>query len=252
MFSKNCPICEYEIIYKNKDGLTYSIKHDSYCRLCKGKKISIKLKNVKKSESHRKSLSNAKNGSFLTKDHKANIGKSLKGIKRSEESRLNYSLSKMGDKNPSKQEWVKEKIRNSIIELYKNNPDIKDRISKSVTKFFLENPNYCSMLEIDNFTKYKKIVRNLTNRNKKELIINWNGMDYYDGEYIKDNFKLNYNDDNYPTIDHKISLLEGYKCGYDPEKISCINNLCLTKRKLNIKKGFLNIDIFIEKMGLTK
>jgi hypothetical protein len=42
-----------------------------------------------------------------TKDHNIKIGLSLLGIKRSEESKLNYSKSKLGDKNPAygKKAW---------------------------------------------------------------------------------------------------------------------------------------------------
>ena len=43
---------------------------------------------------------------------------------------------------------------------------------------------------------------------EKKLIEEWNGLDYYDGEDIKLNFHLNYNNESYPTIDHKISIFE--------------------------------------------
>jgi hypothetical protein len=45
---------------------------------------------------------------------------------------------------------------------------------------------------------------------KKDLLENWDGYDYYDGEYIKDNFCLYSNDKNYPTMDHKISCYYGF------------------------------------------
>lgn len=94
------------------------------------------------------------------------------------------------------------------------------------------------------FEKYINEVRRLTKANKKELIYNWNGLDYYDNEYIKDNFNYHYNDLKYPTIDHKISILYGYKHNLSTEYISSMDNLCFTKRFLNCKKGKTNEDIF--------
>ena len=55
--------------------------------------------------------------------------------------------------------------------------------------------------------------------------------------------KLNSNDKNYPTIDHKISIFCGFKNG-----ISCIigniNNLCITKRGINSSKNKKNHNEF--------
>jgi hypothetical protein len=48
---------------------------------------------------------------------------------------------------------------------------------------------------------------------------------------------LGYDTKNYPTIDHKVSVLYGFKNGIEPEEISKLDNLCITKRILNIIKG---------------
>ena len=45
--------------------------------------------------------------------------------------------------------------------------------------------------------------------NKKQLFENWDGKDYYDGVYIKDNFILQSGSKEYPTIDHKTSVSYG-------------------------------------------
>jgi len=89
----------------------------------------------------------------------------------------------------------------------------------------------------DNFHKYKRKVYNLTKKHKLELLENWNGYDFYDNEFIKDNLKLQYYHKNYPTIDHKISIFEGYKNNISEEKLSKISNLCITKRCINSSKG---------------
>ncbi len=95
------------------------------------------------------------------------------------------------------------------------------------------------ILSDDHFTDfqlYKKIVTNLTHKNKKIIHANWNGIDYYDGEYIKENFKYDSRSSNYPTVDHKISIRYGYDNNISPEKISSLDNLCITKKKINTNK----------------
>ena len=107
-----------------------------------------------------------------------------------------------------------------------------------------QNCSYCfgkGIEYINNFEKYGKKVRKLT---KNELLEKWNGYDYYDGEYIKINFKLKHTNNQYPNIDHKISIKYGFDNNLTPEFISDINNLCLTKRINNLKKGAkINIKI---------
>ena len=74
------------------------------------------------------------------------------------------------------------------------------------------------------------------------------GEDYYDNEYILGYLELNYNDDKYPTIDHKVSILEGFKNNISHKIIADIQNLCITKRILNTQKGFKNSMEFFEKL----
>jgi hypothetical protein len=58
----------------------------------------------------------------------------------------------------------------------------------------------------DSYLFYRNEVRRFTNRNKKELFENWNGYDYYDNEFIGNNFVYVHTNRLYPTIDHKISI----------------------------------------------
>lgn len=95
---------------------------------------------------------------------------------------------------------------------------------------------------LDPFFIYRRKVHNLTNKNKSILFENWNGYDYYDNTYIKNNIEIN--NGNYPSIDHKVSVYYGFKNNISEEVISDIENLCITKRSLNAKKGILNEDIF--------
>ena len=62
---------------------------------------------------------------------------------------------------------------------------------------------------------------------------------------ILNNFKLDHNDPNYPTIDHKISVYYGFKNSIDPNIIGSIDNLCITKRSINSSKRHLIEEEFI-------
>ena len=64
-----------------------------------------------------------------------------------------------------------------------------------------------------------------------------NGKDYYDGEYIKDNLEKKIQDGDYPTIDHKKSVKECFDEGMLPIYVAELDNLCITKRSINSKKG---------------
>ena len=111
------------------------------------------------------------------------------------------------------------------------NENIKDKIySTKLEKGLITE-------DVNDYLDYRRIVNNLTNRVKKRLFEEWDGNDYYDNDYIKDNMNLNFNNVNYPTIDHKVSAFEGYKNGKTPEEISSIENLCITKRKNNSSKS---------------
>lgn len=91
------------------------------------------------------------------------------------------------------------------------------------------------------FEIYKSKVNNISHKNKKKLIEIWDGYDYYDKQYIKENYKLNKNDMNYPNIDHQISIAYGFKNNIAIEIIGDINNLCITKCINNLKKGTRNL-----------
>jgi len=82
----------------------------------------------------------------------------------------------------------------------------------------------------------KPIVKNITLKYKRELFNNWNGIDYYDNECIKENLILNPLDRSYPTIDHKTSVLYGFLNDIPPEVIGDISNLCITKKHINSSK----------------
>ncbi len=96
---------------------------------------------------------------------------------------------------------------------------------------------YIPLSSVSDFKKYRKIVNRFTYLSKKILFSNWDGFDFYDKEYIKENLDLLSKNMEYPTIDHKISLYEGFINNIPPYIIGNIDNICITKRKINLLKG---------------
>lgn len=87
------------------------------------------------------------------------------------------------------------------------------------------------------FGEYEIEVQKLTRKNKKKLYEEWNGCDFYDKEYIADNFNIHFLDKNYPSIDHKISISYGFLNKISAENLAHLDNLCITKRGINSQKA---------------
>lgn len=119
------------------------------------------------------------------------------------------------------------------VDSYSKTTECKEKVKATSIKngFRLEDEFYTE------FQLFRKSVNNLTHSIKKELLNNWNGYDYYDKEYIKDNFNLHHNDRNYPTIDHKISVYYGFINDISVEDLCKLDNLCITKRYINSSKN---------------
>jgi hypothetical protein len=129
----------------------------------------------------------------------------------------NVFIDRYGVDNPSK---VKE---------YRDSADISTRSTRE------NNGTWISLSEKTDWKLYKDKVRSLTRKNVK--LLDWDGTDFYDGEYIKENFSLHHFDSNYPTIDHKISIFDGFINNKSIEEIASVDNLCWTKRIINITKN---------------
>lgn len=124
---------------------------------------------------------------------------------------------------------------NITKELLYNDPFYNN--SKKMIQTKEENGIYIPINSMENFKQYRKIVNRFTYKSKKMLFSSWTGFDYYDNEYIKDNFKLLSKDRKYPTVDHKISLYEGFNKNIPPYIIGGIENICITKRYINSIKN---------------
>jgi hypothetical protein len=149
---------------------------------------------------------------------------------------------------------VKESIKKTLLEKYgtENFYEIRDpNTNKFVFKDIdSQNFDYVNPVDkyedicYDSYLRYRSEVRKLTKQKVGELLESWDGCDFYDGEYIIENFNLPFNDKKFPTIDHKISVNYGYKNNISVEEISDISNLCFTKRSINSKKrDSLSVDV---------
>ncbi len=143
------------------------------------------------------------------------------------------TFERYGVENAFQSEEIKEKIRQHYRDNFNGAEwNTQTREVKEKNGWLLDD-------NLIGFEKYSKEVRKLTSRNKKQLLENWDGYDYYDGEYIKSYFNLSGHNPNYPTLDHKISLKHGYINNIDVDVISDISNLCFTKRYINSNKRTL-------------
>ena len=139
--------------------------------------------------------------------------------------------------HPMKNTIYKKNFDNNVYNKYGvNNVFQCDFVIEKIKETKINNNIIISDEFIEPFFIYKRECRKFTKRNEKKLLENWDGYDYYDKEYIKDNFNLHYNDRKYPTIDHKKSIFYGFINNIDSKEISCLENLCYTKRFINCSK----------------
>jgi hypothetical protein len=160
-------------------------------------------------------------------------------------------LEKYGVEHFVQTEEFKEKYKKHCLEKFGVDNYFKFDIFKlELRENLIKNGrNVCSDNILD-FSRYKASCTNAIQRIKKEFLINWDGYDYYDNEYIKDNYNLSQKNRLYPTIDHKNSVMYGFLNNIPVEEISKIENLCITKRYINSKKRELIEEEFKKKYQL--
>lgn len=162
-------------------------------------------------------------------------------------------LERYGETNFTKTEQYNIKSKETCMKKYGVDHSSKNAdFQKNKKEVRIKNGTQLSDDMIEPYQLYRKNVDNITDRLKDQIYNNWDGYDYYDGEYIKENLNLNPNDRNRPTIDHKISVYYGFKNGIPFDEISNINNICITKSYLNSKKRDMNEDDFIKRYNIKK
>lgn len=156
-------------------------------------------------------------------------------------------IKKYGVDNVMKVEEIKQKGIQTCYDRYgEYNPMYVDEFAKKSTINQIKTKTIRNLMvsneKLTDFQKYKKVIRRLIYKYKTKLFEKWDGNDYYDGEYIRDNLSLHYLNSKYPTIDHKISVFFGFNNNTDPSVIGNIDNLCITKRGTNSSKHLKNSD----------
>lgn len=146
--------------------------------------------------------------------------------------------SNYGVDNPMFSDIVKNKISNTNKLKYGTSSYLS---SELMMKYRIKNGTKIPDELKSEFEIYKGIVRKLTQKIKKDLFNSWDGYDFYDKEYIKDNLNYNFSDKAYPTMDHKISIYHGFINKIDVNILSNIKNMCITKRCINSSKNSKSI-----------
>jgi hypothetical protein len=212
-----CDICGFERTMEYRKYLERISTYDFYaCSGCRFTKTKI-TNNLKYKVDNVFQLEKTKEKSSTTKLKK------YKNVKyRNDDKIKNTNITKYGYENvfqiPENILIIQEKSKNTRIKKGKQIPD------EQLTEWEI----------------YKKEVTHMTAKHTNNLYQNWNGFDYYDNEYIKENMNLNWFDSKHPSIDHKISTFYGFNNKISPELIGNINNLCITKRGINTSKSTKN------------
>jgi len=170
--------------------------------------------------------------------------------------KIKYGDENFNNQNKSYQTKLQRYGNNTFNNIDKIKATIKDKYNVDNIMFLEEFREKVRLTKIRNgnmipdellseFKKYKRNAMRVTRRNKSTSFNNWDGFDYYDKEYIKNNLNLNPTNKIYPTIDHKISIFHGFLNSISYELIGSLSNLCITKKHLNSEKGFSkNHEIF--------
>jgi hypothetical protein len=156
-------------------------------------------------------------------------------------------LEKYGTTSYMKTEECKEKIRSTNMIKYgvmysAQTTEGQEKRKKTRISNGSQLPDHL----VEPYKTYRREVDKIYDRKRKEVLENWNGIDYYDGEYIRDNFNLNCYDRNYPSYDHKISAYYGFINNIPPEIIGDLSNVCITKNWINGLKGEKCAEEFIK------
>jgi hypothetical protein len=166
------------------------------------------------------------------------------------EKRQNTCIKKYGVDNVANSNIIKEKTIKTCIKKYGVEYYFQSKQFKSDNREnFIKMGFNVRSTSIEDWLRYQRFCMAESYKNYKKLKDEWNGYDYYDGTYIKNNYELQPNDLNYPTVDHKISIVYGFINNISPEYIFSINNLCITKRSINSMKRHLTENEFRTKFN---
>lgn len=239
--------------------ITFSVGYNTYCST-----VCVALDPKTREKSSETKISKYGDPNFNNRDlaketvvTKYGVTNVSKNNEIKEKKRITY-LCKLSVDNPMKNESVKHKGKQSKLDKYgdenfnnrskaKNTMVLKygvDNYSKSYyyRKYKEKLNEWVPQDQLSEFKIYYRKVWNLTKKNKPQLIELWGGLCYYSG--IGLSYEYHYNHPNYPTIDHKISVYNGFINNIPYEFIGSLDNLCICSREMNNKKNILNENNF--------
>ena len=162
-------------------------------------------------------------------------------------------LKKYGVENPFQSEVIKEKSKKTNLK--KTGFEYQSQCSEAKQKAeqtMIKNGKKIPDSNLSLWKIYKREVRIVTRHYIKQLFSNWDGFDYYDGEYIKHNKDLKLARRLLPTIDHKISVFYGFNNNISIDIIGNIKNLCITKMYINSGKREKSEEQFVKTNNIKK
>jgi len=222
-----CEICQSENKIKYDKYINNRKRHNFYsCKKCSRHKAALSsiqkygVDNYSKTAEYKKRVEET---NMIKYGYKTNL------ISPEYQKRIKKKLKdKYGTEN-----WYEVRNGNGSR---KNNFLLSEDVFNIMSEISFSEDRYDEKLVTNDYLLYRTECRKHTNKSYKVLLENWDGLDYYDNELIKNNFILEHNNPNYPTIDHKMSIYHGFINGISPEEISNISNLCITKRSINSSK----------------
>jgi len=172
------------------------------------KKISKKMKGNKNGIGHKVSDENKTKLSERMKGNKINLGKKYSKERRDKIGKANI-ISLKGRKIP-------------LV------------VIKKIAKTKIEKGMQISPELLSDFENYRRDVLKETRKHKKKLFKDWNGLCYYtEKNIIKFYNKEDYNNPNFPVIDHRMSIFDGFNNNISHAIVGGIDNLCICTRKIN-------------------
>ena len=222
-----CDICGKEKKLSYNKYIENIKKYNIYscsnkCAMIKNKKTCLE----KYGFVHSLQNTNVKNNRIKTNIEKYEVEYCFQDDKIKEKSKKT-KLKKYGDENyNNKNKCYKTCLEKYGVENYFSSNEYKIKMGIILDKDIK-----------DKWTLYKRKSWRLFKKMKIKVFENWNGYDYYDNEYIKDNMYLHYNDKRYPSVDHKISVYYGFINDIPVEEINKLENLVVTKIINNCIKG---------------
>lgn len=171
---------------------------------------------------------------------------------------INGIIKKYGVDNIFKLKEFQDKRNQTMLKIFGyeyNFENDKIRISGQIAKF--EKGFWKTREEQTEYKRYWLDVMQESRKYYVELFKSWDGKDYYTGEELinNENFKeinpdLKMNKNKLqPTIDHKISIIYGFRNNISIKEIGNKNNLCICSRSINSIKNYMTEKEFKNKIG---